>query len=190
MEILSPRTGHASNATHTGIEMLMTAASRASSHSNANPRKAIHPLIVSSDTSTSRSRMSGGTRTPCPRTMAISANAAAPTNPHNPREESGGHSLKRCFMIGKFSPHPIEATARKRRPSGEIRARPVVETAGMDALEFRVRYVCQYWHTATGKLPRRNSPRPRRGASSFAYLATPIHAPRREATADTIRLGT
>jgi hypothetical protein len=34
-------------------------------------------------------------------------------------------------MIGKLRPHPIEVTARNRRPSGEILARPVLGTTVM-----------------------------------------------------------
>ena len=127
----SPRIGHASSATHTGIEMPSTAASLASSHSSASPMKATQPPIVSSDTSSSRDHIGRGTMRLCRRASATSASAAAPTIPHSPRDDSGGHSLNRFFMIGKLRPQPTEATARQVRPSGEIRARPVRATMVM-----------------------------------------------------------
>ena len=120
----SPRIGHARNATQTGIEMPSTAASLALSHSSASPMNAIQPPIASVETSNSRSHIGRGTPSFCRRASAISASAAAPTMPHSPRDDSGGHSVSRCFMIGKLSPHPTDATARKTRPSGDIRARP------------------------------------------------------------------
>ena len=96
----SPRIGHASNATHTGIEIPSTAASLALSHNSASPMNATQPPIVSIDTRNSRSRMCRGTLSRCRRASAISASAAAPTMPHSPRDDSGGHSVNRCFMIG------------------------------------------------------------------------------------------
>ena len=68
----SPRIGQARNATQTGIEIPMTAASLALSHNSASPMKATQLPIVSNDTSTSRSRMPVGTSRRCRRASAIS----------------------------------------------------------------------------------------------------------------------
>ena len=120
----SPRIGQASSATQSGVEMASTAASLALSHNSASPMKATQPPIVSSDTSTSGDHIGRGTASDCRRASAISASAAAPARPLSPRDDSGGHSLSRFFMIGKFSPQPTEVTARKVRPSGDIRGPP------------------------------------------------------------------
>jgi hypothetical protein len=94
--------------------------------------KATQLPIVSHDTSTSRGRMSGGTSRRCRLASAISASAAAPAMPQSPRDDSGGHSVSRCFMIGKLRPQPTEVTASKPRPSGDIRARRGFGTTVMD----------------------------------------------------------
>ena len=111
-ESRSPRIGHARNATQTGIDMPSTAASLALSHSNANPMKAVQPPIASVETSNRRSHIGRGTPSFCCRASAINASAAAPTRPQRPRDDSGGHSVRRCFMIGKLSPQPTDAIAR------------------------------------------------------------------------------
>ena len=82
--------------------------------------KATQPPIVSSDTSKSRDHIGRGTPRLCRRASANSASAAAPTRPLNPRDDSGGHSLSRFFMIGKLRPQPTEVTARNARPSGDM----------------------------------------------------------------------
>ena len=74
--------------------------------------KATQPPIVSSDTSSSRDHIGRGTARLCRRASANSASAAAPTRPLNPRDDSGGHSVSRFFMIGKLRPQPTEVTAR------------------------------------------------------------------------------
>ena len=120
----SPRIGHARNATQTGIEIPSTAASLALSHNSASPMKATQPPIVSIETSSSRSHIARGTLSLSCRASANNASAAAPTMPHRPREDSGGHSVSRCFMIGKLRPHPIDVIASRASPSGDNRARP------------------------------------------------------------------
>ena len=102
--------------------MPITAASLALSHSSASPKNAIQPPRLSSDTSSSRPRIGRGTVSFCPFATAISASNTAPTTPHNPRDDSGGHSISRFFMIGKLRPQPTDVTARNTRPSGDIRA--------------------------------------------------------------------
>ena len=120
----SPSIGQARNATQTGIEMPSTAASLALSHNNASPMKATQPPIVSIETSSSRSHIARGTLSFSCRANANKASATAPTMPHRPREDSGGHSVSRCFMIGKLRPHPTEVIASKVSPSGDNRPRP------------------------------------------------------------------
>ena len=117
----SPRIGHARNATQTGIDMPSTAASLALSHNSASPMNATQPPIVSIETSSSRSHIGRGTLSFCCRASANSANAAAPTMPHRPREDNGGHSVSRCFMIGKLRPHPTDVMASRMSPSGDSR---------------------------------------------------------------------
>src|SRR5690349_30392 len=58
--------------------------------------------------------------------------------PLRPRDDSGGHSVRSCFMIGKLSPQPIDVTARNARPAGEIRFRPILGTAVM--MDWNIRY--------------------------------------------------
>ena len=130
----SPRIGHARNATQTGIDMPSTAASLALSHNSASPMNATQPPIDNVETSSSRSHIPLGTRSVCRRASAINASAAAPTMPHRPRDDSGGHSVSRCFMIGKLRPHPTEAIARTTRPSGDIRGRPAWRGTGHGGL--------------------------------------------------------
>ena len=48
------------------------------------------------------------------------------------RDDSGGHSVSRCFMIGKLRPQPTEVTARKARPRGDIRAWRALGTTVME----------------------------------------------------------
>ena len=155
----SPRIGHARNATQTGIEIPSTAASLAPSHSSASPMNATQPPIVSIETSNSRSHIRGGTPSLSRRASAIRASAAAPTMPHSPRDDSGGHSVSRCFMIGKLSPQPTDATVRKTRPSGDIRARPAWRgtdmVAGSDpktAQSIWFRSDTDDWNSPQGKI--------------------------------------
>jgi hypothetical protein len=54
--------------------------------------------------------------------------------PHKPREDSGGHSVSRCFMIGKLRPHPTDVTASSASPSGDNRANPAGVIGGMTGL--------------------------------------------------------
>ncbi|MGY4223717.1 hypothetical protein ACVMIH_001078 [Bradyrhizobium sp. USDA 4503] len=82
---------------------------------------ATQPPIDSVDTRASRNHMPSGTRSVCPRTSATRPSATAPTTPHSPRADSGGH----C-------PQPIEATTRNATPSGDSGARPAMGTAVMD----------------------------------------------------------
>jgi hypothetical protein len=56
----------------------------------------------------------------CRRASANKASVPAPTMP---REDSGGHSVSRCFMIGKLRPHPTDAMTRRASPSGDNRER-------------------------------------------------------------------
>ncbi|MGY4216712.1 hypothetical protein ACVMFB_003211 [Bradyrhizobium sp. USDA 4522] len=128
----SPSTGQATSATHTGIDIPSTAASLARSQISARPMDATQPPIDSVDTKASRNHMPSGTRSVCPRISATRPSATAPTTPHSPRADSGGHSVSRNFMIGKLSPQPIEATTRNARPSGDSGARPATGTAVMD----------------------------------------------------------
>ena len=119
----SPRIGHARNATHTGIDIPSTAASLALSHSNASPMNAVQPPIASVETISNLSHTARGTVRFCRRASANNASVPAPTMPHRPREDSGGHSVSRCFMIGKLKPHPTDAMTRRASPSGDNRER-------------------------------------------------------------------
>jgi hypothetical protein len=47
--------------------------------------------------------------------------------PHTPREDNGGHSDNKCFMIGKLRPHPTDVTASRTRPSGDSRPARLIE---------------------------------------------------------------
>jgi hypothetical protein len=134
----SPRIGHARNATQTGIEMPSTAASLAFSHSNASPMNATQPPIVSIDTSNNRSHIGRGTLNFCRRANATSASAAAPAMPHRPREDNGGHSVSKCFMIGKLRPHPTDVTASRMSPSGDSRSARLIGGIGSLDLEPEV----------------------------------------------------
>ena len=85
---------------------------------------ATQPPIVSIETSSNRSHIGRGTSNFCRRASANNANAAAPAMPHRPREDNGGHSVSKCFMIGKLRPHPTDVTASRMSPSGDSRSRP------------------------------------------------------------------
>jgi hypothetical protein len=129
----SPKIGRARNATQTGIDMPRTAASLALSHNSAKPMNATQPPIVSIETSSSRSHIGRGTPSFCRRASANSANAAAPTMPHRPREDNGGHSVSKCFMIGKLRPHPTDVVASRTSPSGDSRpARSIGDMMGLN----------------------------------------------------------
>ena len=168
----SPRIGQARNATQTGIEIPITAASLALSHNSASPMKATQLPIVSHDTSTSRNRMPAGTSRRCRLASAIAASAAAPTMPQSPREESGGHSVSRCFMIGKLRPQPIEVTPRndktKRRYPGTARLGNDGHGADCNSRDESTRWHASRtrrsrsgWNTATRKsCPRKQSMHP------------------------------
>ena len=133
--------------TQTGIDIPSTAASLALSHSSASPMKATQPPIVSIETSSRRSHIRRGTPSLSRRASAIRANAAAPTMPHSPRDDSGGHSVSRCFMIGKLRPHPTDAMASKTSPSGDIRARPA--SRGTDMVRAWIRNRAEIWFRLT-----------------------------------------
>jgi hypothetical protein len=47
--------------------------------------------------------------------------------PHRPREDNGGHSVSKCFMIGKLRPHPTDVTASRTSPSGDSRSARWIE---------------------------------------------------------------
>jgi ABC-type multidrug transport system ATPase subunit len=95
--------------------------------------KATQPPIVSIETSSNRSHIGRGTLNFCRRQSANSASATAPTMPHRPREDNGGHSDSKCFMIGKLRPHPTDVTASRTSPSGDSRpARSIGDMAGLD----------------------------------------------------------
>ncbi len=128
----SPSTGQATSATHTGIDIPSTAASLARSQISARPMEATQPPIDSVDTRASRNHVPSGTRKVCPRAIATRPSAIAPATPHSPRDDSGGHSVSRNFMIGKLRPQPVDATTRNARPSGDCGARPATGTAVMD----------------------------------------------------------
>ena len=83
---------------------------------------ATQPPIVSIETRSNRSHIGRGTLSFCRRASANNASAAAPTMPARPREDSGGHSVSRCFMIGKLRPHPTDVMTRRASPSGDNRA--------------------------------------------------------------------
>jgi hypothetical protein len=94
---------------------------------------ATQPPIVSIETSNSRSHIGRGTLNFCRLASATSANAAAPAMPQRPREDNGGHSVSKCFMIGKLRPHPTDATASTTSPSGDSRPARLIE--GMTDLD-------------------------------------------------------
>ncbi len=77
---------------------------------------ATQPPIVSIETRSKRSHIGRGTLNFCLRASANSASAAAPTMPHRPREDNGGHSVSRCFMIGKLRPHPDRRDGEQDKP--------------------------------------------------------------------------
>ena len=103
--------------------MAITAASLAGSHNSASPIKAIQPATFSIDTSTSRSHSSRGTRRLCRCASASSASRRGTDHAAQPRDDSGGNSLSRCFVIGQLSPQPTEVMARNMRPAGVIAPR-------------------------------------------------------------------
>ena len=84
------------------------------------------------------------------RATAISASAAAPTMPHSPRDDSGGHSVSRFFMIGKLRPQPTDATpetpAGRAARSGRGDGRSVV----MEAMTSASGTMTKYRREATG----------------------------------------
>src|SRR5207253_9616136 len=84
------------------------------------------------ETSSNRSHIGRGTLNFCRRESANSASAAAPAMPHRPREDKGGHSVSKCFMIGKLRPHPTDVMASRTSPSGDSRpARLIGGLAGL-----------------------------------------------------------
>ena len=122
IEIRSPRIGHARKAAHTGSEVDITAASLPLSQTSASPMNAVHAAMVNSDTSNKRSHMARGTPRDCFRYSAKAASAKAPATPARPREDRGGHSVNRFFMMGKLIPQPIDAATRKATPVVAMRA--------------------------------------------------------------------
>ena len=89
------------------------------------------PPIDSMETISNLSRTARGRLNFCRRASANSANAAAPS--HRPREDNGGHSVSKCFMIGKLRPHPTDVMASRTNPSGDSRhARSIGGKAGLD----------------------------------------------------------
>src|SRR5207302_7615235 len=56
------------------------------------------------------------------RASASTASSAAPITPVEPRNVSGGSSLRRYFVTGQLKPQPTEVMARNIRPAGAIRA--------------------------------------------------------------------
>jgi hypothetical protein len=90
----------------------------------------IHAKILKNAPSEIQPKYARGTVRFLPVAAAINAMINAAQRPEVPRANKGGHSCRRNFIAGQFSPHPIDVASKQ--------SKPMERESGMDTFADRV----------------------------------------------------